>query len=239
MSIKNEFKSILKGAETKNLELAKKIKEICLSKTYTGEGKRKKVKELTEEMQRYIAAQQNQVVKMADEKIEQLEKEERANLDARYNNPTYQGTLKNTLGIIQYISGEGDQERNELTRRLLMFQDDPVAIAAIKGAIGKNRALFGCIPEDNRGKRQEQLAKLKNTMVNLLEEMIVRVAETAYVDTAGETIARDISRPAIISSTLDYIDACNDDCTIYDRNKTKVGGANTGMAFDFNFRRRH
>lgn len=67
--------------------------------------------------------------------------------------------------------------------------------------------------------------------------MIVRVAETAYIDTAGETIARDISRPAIISSTLDYIDACNDDCTIYDRNKMKVSGFNPEEAFNFNFRR--
>lgn len=79
MSIKNEFKYILKGAETKNLEIAKKIKEICLSKTYTGEGKREKVKELTEEMHRYIKAQQGQVAIMADERIKQLEKEERAN----------------------------------------------------------------------------------------------------------------------------------------------------------------
>ena len=72
------------------------------------------------------------------------------------------------------------------------------------------------LPENMRGKRQNTIRSITNMVKGLIEEMQIKVGENAYSATnAPETLKVDISYPALIGYTIDYITACNDDCTVY------------------------
>lgn len=221
MTIKSELKAYLQGAEKNTINLRYDLKNVCENAAYSPEGKKQKCNDILEKHYKYIEALQAQVNKTIQEKLLSMDRESEKELEQRNTDPNYQNLLLSNLKILPLIKDEAAY--GELKKRLSIFQDDPVAIAAIRTALssntGTNKLLYtSCIPEDTRTSKKERLVKLENTVCGLLDEMKIKINNRVFEQ--GDSVSeRDVSKVPIISATLDYMAACNDDCTVYDINK--------------------
>ena len=91
------------------------------------------------------------------------------------------------------------------------------AFEEFAGKGGDALRYMDAIPADNRGKRQATLRKLENTMYDLLDGLTLEMPlhgldEQGLQDTFTP---RDIPAPVAINSTIDYMNRCNEDCTVF------------------------
>lgn len=218
MSIKTEFRAYLEGAEKETISLRETIKNVCTDPAYTTEGKKEKCNAMLEKHKRYLDELKRHIIITVQEKLSAMDQETEKDLAKRNSDLKYQNLLVSNLKILPLIKGGVSYE--ELKKRLSVFQDDPFAISALKAAISESKDIekmcyIPCLPEDTRETKKEQLKKLESTLCELLDEMSLRINSSAFEE-CGTGIERDISKIPIISSTLDYISACNADCTVYD-----------------------
>lgn len=236
MSIKLELKGYLQGAEKTTINLRKKLKSICENSAYSEEGKKQECNNILDKHYQYIDALKEQVSKTVEEKITSMDFENEKELAKRNKDKNYQSILLYNLKMLPLMKDGVSAE--ELKKRLSIFQDDPFAISALKSALsecsGMDRMLYiSCIPEDTRANKKARLSDIGNTICGLLDRMKIEIKERAFEN--GFSIERDIARTPYVYATLDYLDACNDDCTVYDANKHAISNTPRETITNFNF----
>ncbi|MCR5775480.1 MAG: hypothetical protein K6G42_10390 [Lachnospiraceae bacterium] len=123
-------------------------------------------------------------------------------LSEKVGNIEYSSLLASTLSTLPYMA-EADKE--VLKQRLSVFNDDPIAISAIKQALpGKGLEWNSVLPIDTRGSKQETVSKITKTVLTHISNVY---------DELGNRKARHTMIPAGIQSTLAYISTLNNDCT--------------------------
>ncbi len=246
MGIKKDFTRILKESAQKSDEAQKQIVGICTSSDYTESGKRNAAASIQKDMNAYLDRQRAAVNKAVQSKCEGLEAFEDLQLRKKNEDKEYQSLLASTLAILPEIAINADPE--DLKNRLAPFADDPTAISAIKSVLEKTTAEQAepgrktlamvnsyVIPENNRGKKAMQLQKLQKTMLDHLDNMTVNVGEKAFTSDDNSTVYGSVRGGSIISATLDYIAACNDDCTEFSGEQQQAGQSDPGGGFNFGF----
>ena len=221
MSIKTTYISYLKSTKERSEKAREKIVNICISDKYTESEKRRQSEEILIELSKNLSTIKDLVEKDAKIKIESLDKEEQEALKRKNSNIEYQMSLNAAMLTLPLVLENVSTE--DLKKRLVIFEDDPIAIEALRKAANIDPANFELVgkldeilPENMRGKRQNTIRSITNMVKGLIEEMQIKVGENAYSATnAPETLKVDISYPALIGYTIDYITACNDDCTVY------------------------
>ena len=222
MSIKNDFISALASAQKGYSERREKIIRTMNNDIYTVAGKRQEVQKIVDEQKYVTGIFKEQVKKTVADKVHFLDAEEKDRLERRYADMSYRTALASSLDILKMC---GDSVAPDDIREMLkMFFDDPMAIASIKKTVeefagkgGDALRYMDAIPADNRGKRQETLRKLENTMYDLLDGLTLEMPphgldEQGLQDTFTP---RDIPAPVAINSTIDYMNRCNEDCTVF------------------------
>lgn len=220
MSIRSDFIINLEYAQKGYAERRERIIKTMNSDVYTIAGKRQKVQKIVDEQKAVTSKFKEQVRKTVADKVHFMDAEEKDRLEKRYADMSYRTALANSLDILKLC---GDSVAPEDIREMLkMFDDDPMAISAIKRTVegfagkgGDALRYMDVIPADNRGKRQATLKKLENTMYNLLDGLTLEMPihgldEQGLQDTFTP---RDIPAPVAINSTIDYMNQCNEDCT--------------------------
>lgn len=222
MSIRSDFIINLEYAQKGYAERREQIIKTMNSDVYTVAGKRQKVQKIVNEQKAVTDKFKEQVQKTVADKVHFLDAEEKDRLEKRYADMGYRTALANSLNILKMC---GDSVAPDDIREMLkMFFDDPMAIASIKKTVeefagkgGDALRYMDAIPADNRGKRQETLRKLEKTMYDLLDGLTLEMPSHG-LDEQGlrDTFtAHDIPEPVAINSTVDYMNRCNDDCTIF------------------------
>lgn len=242
MTIKNSFIKILTNAFKRSTETREEILRICGDGNLTEEGKRNSVEKMQKELRDYILSEKAKVTEIVSDRVKNLDAYEAAVLKEKNTDVKYQSLLSNTLQILPVAVKRADPQ--DLKERLKMFSDDPVAISAIKETLessmnGHERlAYMGVIPTDSRGQKRKTIAKLSETMINLLDGMNISVQDRAYAENVDLNLYT-VSSPAPINATIDYINACDEDCTVYDREKhyTSIQSEEPSTAFNFGFNR--
>lgn len=220
-SYKSYLRDTLLEADKETVLTRDKIKQTCGFVDYSAQGKKKKCSELLKKHNEYLEKKIRAVEGEKTKKLSDMEAAAKKELEHKNTDPDYQSILASTLNILPLLGEVSDEE---IMERLLIFQDDPFAISALKAVVmpkdGTTRMrLMACIPDDTRSEKRERLIKTTNTVMRLLDQMKLRINEPVYnynaVDDGEDIINRNISKMPVICSTLDYIDACNDDCTEY------------------------
>ena len=222
MSIRSDFTINLEYARDGYSARREQIIKTMNSDVYTVAGKRQKVQKIVDEQKAVTSKFKEQVQKTVADKVHFLDAEEKDRLERRYADMGYRTALANSLNILKMC---GDSVAPDDIREMLkMFDDDPMAIAAIKKTVedfagkgGDALRYMDAIPTDNRGKRQATLRKLENTMNTLLDGLTLEMPahgldEQGLQDTFTP---RDIPEPVAINSTIDYMNQCNEDCTVW------------------------
>lgn len=197
---------------------------------YSPEPANATAKGIQAQMDVYVSTKQTEVQQAADRQIRELEAFWEAQAKSRAIDANYQQSLATALQIIPAAINTASPA--DLKARLSAFSDDPLAIAALQGALAsqggndKTHRINGMeynyiLPTDTRQERKETLLRLTKTVVGLLEEMKIQVKmpPNYAVENVRLHDFRIISGPPPIQSTLDYIAACTDDCTVYDQTK--------------------
>lgn len=229
MTFKQEIKNKLETLLELHKKYSEKVEKIYGYVTLTTAGKEAEVKKLQEDLGAYLDNVEESVKKSASDIIRRIDEEERRSLQEKVGNADYAALLANTIAILPMVIKNADHE--ELRERLSIFTNDPIAIAAISNKFdevcaGLDRMNFwDVIPKDTRGTRQEILRTLINTFCDELH----RVCNSLQL--RGERY--DLSLPAIIQSTIDYVECCNDDCTEY--TYTGAYSTQTGGMFNLGF----
>ena len=222
MSIRSDFIINLEYAQKGYSERREKIIQTMNSDAYTVAGKRQKVQKIVDEQKAVTGKFKEQVKKTVADRVHFLDAEEKDRLQRRYADMSYRTALANSLDILKMC---GDSVAPEDIREMLkMFDNDPMAITSIRKTIeefagkgGDALRYMDAIPADNRGKRQATLRKLENTMYDLLDGLTLEMPlhgldEQGLQDTFTP---RDIPAPVAINSTIDYMNRCNEDCTVF------------------------
>lgn len=247
MSMKTLLTEALNSSSAECSRIRKLILEVNSSTELTFTGKKNYIEKYQAELARFISGKQEEVKKAVETKIASMDAYYSTILKERNSNANYQTLLASQVQLLPSMIGNVSAE--ELKERLSMFEDDPFAISALKAAVQSvprgtgsqinYLSMLDILPRDTRAEKKETLTKLAETVNNLLEEMNVKAAPAYSRNTNADTYAM-VSGPSPIGSTLDYIDACNDDCTVYDRDKhfakfrPTQDGENMSMAFNFN-----
>lgn len=222
MSIRTDFSINLEYARNGYAARRKQIIDTMNSDVYTVAGKRQKVQKIVDEQKAITAKFKAEVESRVADKVRTLDAEERERQEHRYKDMSYRTALSNSLDILKLCGNT--LKSGDVREMLKMFEDDPVAIAAIKktfdavaGKDGDALRFADAIPEDNRGQRQARLRKLENTMYNLLDGLTLEMPSHG-LDEQGlqnKFTERDIPEPVVINSTIDYMNQCNEDCTVW------------------------
>lgn len=226
MTFKQEIRSNLEMLINLHGKYSQKAESIYQSEVLTTAGKESEVKRLQDDLGAYLNKVGDSVKKRASEIMQRIDEEERRSLQEKVGNADYAALLANTIAILPMVIKNADHE--ELRERLSIFTNDPIAIAAISNKFdevcgGFDRMNFyDIIPKDMRGTRQQTLRELINTF----RDEINRVYNSLRF--RGERY--DLSLPASIQSTINYVECCNDDCTEY--TQTEVNSAQIGEVFN-------
>lgn len=218
MSFKGKIEDVLVTLEKRYTEYCQLIDNIYERVELSTAGKEQEAEKLRADKWAYWSRVENEITETAASIAEKANSEEAAELSRKAHSGDYAAVLSHTIEMLPHVLNEGDIDTNILKERLEMFENDPFAIACIKSVLDscaekateKGGSMFGAfvaLPADHRGEKAETVTKLVNTV-------------SAHIRKAFENMTRggehNISLPAEIRSTLDYVEHCNDDCTEYD-----------------------
>lgn len=226
MSIKTEFISILESTAKKGNDIRNQALRACQNPGLSYVGKQESIDRLQAEMKRYIDLQKEKVTKTVDTKIKSMEAYAEMIQRERDKDPAYQSLLATTLSLLPALA---DAPAEDLKKRLAPFDEDPLARRAIAAALrnaadGKKGYLsmpnMDVLPAYTLPDKVERLNKLKSTMFSQLENMQFKVEKWAFErDVVTE---QHINRLPFYDATIEYMKACNDDCTEYYPEKFRV-----------------
>lgn len=231
MTFKQEIKSRLETLTDLYAKNTAKVEAIYEREELSDTGKENEVIKLQADLWGYLGKVDEAIKARAEEITQHIDTQEAEGLKQKAGNAEYATLLANTLAILPAVLDDCD--RSELRNRLAIFENDPVAISAIKRIITEHKpgldgmAYDYILPKDRRGVRQNTLRQLVDTFSNELH----RVHDAMQLRGRGY----DGSLPASIRSTIEYVEGCNDDCTEY-LTIEETKDAPTGV-FDFGFRR--
>lgn len=179
-------------------EQQKRVRElnVFLGKYELSESGIKKAREkAAEELQKYIAGKVTEIHRLFEEKIKQLDEEERIDVEKKNNSLQFQQIMHEKAGVLKMLDCS-KIEGHVLADYLKEFQNYPVAVELFRSCcIDKTNyaAVVGCLPDDTRGERQDRMRKTQADTTACLEGL-------AKFDTRGNN-----TQLAMIENCKDYI----------------------------------
>jgi hypothetical protein len=220
--MKEEIIKLLEQQLNNITEAQKKISFIYQDQDLSEDGKKRKIDQISSRLAAESETAKTHINSIIDEKINALDQKEKEILINRYSDFAYQNRLRVKL---ENIAGT-DLEKidTELLRHYFAeFDDDPIAIAKIRGIVGGSLTLVSVLPADKRGERQERLANFKNDVWALIRNM-------SDLSAAGMS-----STIAIFKNRIDYLKNQDEDFSIPD----SVVAQNMKSSGSFNFGFKH
>lgn len=234
MSLKIDFEFALSKAANSYVKKRTEIVGTMNNRDYSVSGKRNAVQKIVDAHNRIVNECREEVISGVTQKINFIDGDEKEALRQRYKDVAYRTALSNSLDMIQLCAGAVTPE--DMAAMLSMFENDPLAIAAISQVMGETAKKNGvstmmyvsAIPADNRGAGQERLRKLQNTIMNELDALTLEMPKHG-LDEQSEKDAFDAHEIPLepimseISSTVDYMKHCNGDLTEYNPDVEQPG----------------
>lgn len=149
----------------------------------------------TEELKKYIAGKVAEICQLFEEKIKQLDEEERNDLEKKNNSLQFQQIMNEKAGVLKLLDCS-KIDGNVLRDYLKEFKNYPVAVELFRSCcVDKTNyaAAIGCLPEDTRGERQERMRRTQADTTACLEGLV-------EFDTRGSN-----TQIVMIESCRDYI----------------------------------
>lgn len=204
-------------------EAAGKVRAILGNPDLSPDGKERKIEAVRADLWEYLIRANAEIDEWGQEIIKKIDNDETYQLEKKTNNVEYASLLANTVAILPMAVDLC--EVDVLKERLSVFENDPVAIAAIKTALSVKytdkdakpgrisddygRSFYNSffIPEDNRGMRQEHLRMVLDSV-------------SKYINTVNESIkgsqkSGGFSNTAVLEGAISFLERCNDDCTAH------------------------
>lgn len=160
-------------------------------------------------------------IHILDEQESRIFREKRESAD-------YATRLSSTLELLK--ASAGSMNSADIVLSVEQFANDPMAIAAIRGVLGFERA--GLAPSDNRGKRQEVLRKAINgvkSSANMLTD--IKYQESGFPGSVAAD-GFNISAPALVMFDMSFVESLTDDCTAKQEQEPQKE-KNTDFGFSF------
>lgn len=157
-----------------------------------------------EELKKYIAGKVAEIRKLFEEKINQLDEEERKDLEKKNNSLQFQQIMNEKAGVLKQLDCS-KIDGNVLRNYLKEFNNYPVAVELFRRCCVENAnysSIIGFLPEDTRGERQDRMRKTQADTTACLEGL-------AEFDTRGSN-----TQIAMINSCREYIDYQAEDFSI-------------------------
>ena len=149
----------------------------------------------TEELKKYIAGKVAEIRQLFEEKIKQLDEEERNDLEKKNNSLQFQQIMNEKAGVLKLLDCS-KIDGNVLRDYLKEFKNYPVAVELFRSCcVDKTNyaAAIGCLPEDTRGERQERMRRTQADTTACLEGLV-------EFDTRGSN-----TQIVMVESCRDYI----------------------------------
>lgn len=150
---------------------------------------------VAEEFKKYIAGKVAEIDRLFEEKIKQLDEEERSDVEKKNNSLQFQQIMHEKAGVLKLLDCS-KIEGHVLADYLKEFQNYPVAVELFRSCcVDKTNyaTVIGCLPEDTRGERQDRMRKAQADTTACLEGL-------AKFDTRGNN-----TQLAMIENCKDYI----------------------------------
>lgn len=157
-----------------------------------------------EEFKKYITGKNAEIHQLFEEKIRQLDDEERNDIEKKNNSLEFQQIMHEKARVLKMLDCS-KIEGHVLTNYLKEFKDYPVAVELFRSCLVDKTnyaSIFGCIPEDTRGERQDRMRKAQADITASLEGLV-------KFDTRGS-----ITQIAMVDSCKDYISHQAEDFSI-------------------------
>ena len=150
---------------------------------------------VAEEFKKYIAGKVAEIHRLFEEKIKQLDEEERSDVEKKNNSLQFQQIMHEKAGVLKLLDCS-KIEGHVLADYLKEFQNYPVAVELFRSCcVDKTNyaTVIGCLPEDTRGERQDRMRKAQADTTACLEGL-------AKFDTRGNN-----TQLAMIENCKEYI----------------------------------
>lgn len=196
--ISNMKERLIKIIDECVTEQQKRVSElnVFLGKYELSESGIKNAREkVAEEFKKYIAGKVAEIHRLFEEKIKQLDEEERSDVEKKNNSLQFQQIMHEKAGVLKLLDCS-KIEGHVLADYLKEFTNYPVAVELFRSCcVDKTNyaAVIGCLPEDTRGERQDRMRKAQADTTACLEGL-------AKFDTRGNN-----TQLAMIENCKDYI----------------------------------
>lgn len=201
--MRNRIIKILKDAMELSDKTTKEFVTICNKYSLTSEGKTEQRQKAINKIAGEMARKTEEGLRLFDKRIEDINQEERKELDRKNASLEYQQMITEKATVLEMISNIEEVPHEYLKQYLQEFENDPVAILVMQSCTkGAGLEILAAIPQNNLGMRQEALRQLKD---EFKESMIL----LGQIDDAN-----DISKNTVIESYISYLEKQNDDFSI-------------------------
>lgn len=200
-------------------EGAQKVIKVFNNKMLSADGQQAEIRKIQQNIINNLNTAETAFMNEVNSVLSEADRKDSERTEFCRTNADYLATLSRTLEVLPYAIHDCDY--NELKERMNYFADDPFALAALGSKIKTladpkedHTRFMDLLPDDMRGKHQETLKKLVNTM-SYYKQTLIDSMENSGSPYAESFIAQT-------DSTLKYIEECNDDCTEYTPNDDYV-----------------